>query len=152
MIYKLFEFLNKIHPAEMLYAHCDIPCGIYTSEPALTAAKTVVKMVEKIEELAPPNLAAGDMSEMKSKANSMIRFIMVKEEHAQICKEQLLILWTDYFKPEHLRDFPDLHDTFWKATKLCSKNKQEVNMEAAQELLSAVEGIASMFQKAAAQQ
>ena len=152
MIYKLFEFLNKIHPAEMLYAHCDIRCGIYTSEPALTAAKTVVKMVEKIEELAPPNLAARDMSEMKSKANSIVRFIMVKEEHAQICKEQLLILWTDYFKPEHLRDFPDLHDTFWKATKLCSKNKQEVNMEAAQELLSAVEGIASMFQKAAAQQ
>jgi len=150
MIYKLFEFLNKIHPAETLYAHCDIPCGIYTSEPALTAAKTVVKMVEKIEELAPPNLAGGDMSEIKSKAHSLTRFTMVKEEHAQKCKQELLILWTDYFKPEHLEDFPELHDIFWKAAKLCSKNKQEVNREAAQELLSAVEEIASMFQKAEA--
>jgi len=47
-----------------------------------------------------------------------------------------------------LEMFPDLHDTFWKAAKLCSKNKQEVNMEAAQELLRAVEGVAAMFHKA----
>jgi nickel superoxide dismutase len=76
--------------------------------------------------------------------------IAVKEEHAQKCKQELLILWTDYFKLEHLEMFPGLHDTFWKATKLCSKNKQEVNMETAKELLEAVEFIASMFQEAEA--
>lgn len=142
MLYKFFEFLHKIHPAKEVYAHCDIPCGIYTSEPALTAAKTVVKMVEKIEALPqdmPPTLAT---------RNAFVRMVHVKEEHAQKCKQELLILWTDYFKPEHLEMFPSLHETFWKAAKLCSKNKQEVNMESAQELLQAVEEIAGMFNQA----
>ena len=147
-LYKFFEILNKIYPAKDVHAHCDIPCGIYSPEPSVTAAKTVVKMIEKIQELTPPDFQNADGEAMKGRANSMTRFIMVKEEHAQICKEQLLILWTDYFKPEHLEMFSDLHDTFWKAAKLCSKNKQEISMEAAQELLKTVEGIADMFQKA----
>jgi len=148
MLYTFLQFLHRIYPAKEVHAHCDIPCGIYTSEPALTAAKTVIRMVERIQELEPPNFPQPDIEQAKGKLNSLVRYIHVKEEHAQICKEQLLILWTDYFKPEHLEMFPDLHDTFWKATKLCSKNKQEISMEAAQELLKTVEGIADMFQKA----
>ena len=132
MFYKLF---SKIFVPEVAHAHCDIPCGIYTPEPSVTAAKTVVKMVEKIQEASSSDIHA------------ISRFTAVKEEHAQICKEQLLILWTDYFKEEHLEDFPDLHEIFWKAAKLCSKNKQEVNMQAAKELLLAVEEIARMFHK-----
>ena len=142
MLYQLLHILHKIIPAEALYAHCDIPCGIYTPEPALTAAKTVVKMVEKIKALPQ------DMPPTDETRNSFVRMVAVKEEHAQLCKKELLILWTDYFKPEHLEMFPDLHDTFWKAAKLCSKNKQGVSTEAAQELLKAVEGIADIFHKA----
>lgn len=149
----LFALMNKIFPAKDALAHCDIPCGIYTAEPARTAAKTVVKMVEKIGEIPPPSpkeLLKGDVPALKTKANSLMRCVMVKEEHAQICKKELLILWTDYFKEEHLTMFPDLHEKFWKATKLCSKNKREVNLEAAQELLGSVEEIAEMFAKAEA--
>ena len=73
--------------------------------------------------------------------------VQVKEEHAQICKKELLILWTDYFKPEHLEMFPNLHETFWKAAKLCSRVKQEVSMEAAMQLKAAVEEIAEIFEK-----
>ena len=138
MMYKLLKLIHKIYPAKDVHAHCDIPCGIYTPEPSLTAAKTVVKMVEKIQEAESTDI------------NAISRFTAVKEEHAQKCKQELLILWTDYFKPEHVEMFSDLHDTFWKAAKLCSKNKQEVNMEAAKELLEAVEFIESMFQKAEA--
>ena len=141
MLYQLLQILNKVIPAKTVYAHCDIPCAIYTPEPAHTAARTVIRMVEKIEELE------GDPSS-KEYQNAMTRFVTVKEEHAQICKEQLLILWTDYFKPEHLEMLPDLHETFWKAAKMCSKVKQEVNMASSKELLEAVELIASMFEKA----
>ena len=152
MLYKPFTFIHKIYPAKDVYAHCDIPCGIYTPEPARTAARTVVRMVQLIQELEPPNFANFNAETAKGKANSLGRYIHVKEEHAQICKKELLVLWTDYFKPQHLEMFPNLHDTFWKAAKLCSKNKQEVNREAAQELIRVVEEIAQMFQKAAAQQ
>ena len=139
MLYSFFTLLSRIIPAREVFAHCDIPCGIYTVEPAQTAAQTVLKMVEKLKEADPTDV------------HGISRFTAVKEEHAKICKEQLLILWTDYFTDEHLKAFPSLHETFWKAAKLCSKNKQEVNMESAKALKTAVDEIAKIFQKAAAQ-
>lgn len=135
MIYKILSILNKFSLIKTVYAHCDIPCGIYTVEGAKTAAETVVKMTEKIKEADPTDVHA------------IARFTAVKEEHAQICKEQLLILWTDYFKAEHLDTFANLHDTFWNAAKLCSRVKQEVNMDVAKELERAVEEIAKMFKE-----
>jgi nickel superoxide dismutase len=138
MLYSFFSFLNRIFPAQKVYAHCDIPCGIYTPEPAQTASRTVVRMVEKLQE--------ADSSD----THGISRFTSVKEEHAQKCKQELLILWTDYFKEEHLAMFPDLHEVFWKAAKLCSKAKQEVSMDTAQALKNAVDEIAKMFKKAEA--
>ncbi|MCP6726720.1 MAG: superoxide dismutase, Ni [Patescibacteria group bacterium] len=145
-MYRFISFIHKLIPFNTVYAHCDIPCGIYTSEPAHTAARTVVRMVELIEELEIPDWK--DKKVVMEYENSMSRYVATKEEHAQICKEQLLILWTDFFNKEHLEIFPDLHDTFWSATKLCSKIKQEVSMDTAKGLLSAVENIAEMFEKA----
>lgn len=136
----VFGLLTRILPSKIVYAHCDVPCGIYDSKPAQIAAATVLKMVEKIEALPKENPSVNDR-------NSFVRMVWTKEEHARICKEELLILWTDYFKSEHLTIFPNLHETFWKAAKLCSKNKQEVNLEAAQELVKAVNEIAEIFAK-----
>lgn len=139
-LYKLVDLIDRIASCPRVFAHCDIPCGIYNSSVALLAADTVVKMVEKIQ-------ALGDLSNIQNH-NSFTRMTMVKEEHAQLCKKELLILWTDYFKPEHLQNFPDLHEKFWKAAKLCSKNKQEINMEAANELKATAEEITAMFYQA----
>lgn len=141
IFHTIFSLADKIAPMKIAHAHCDIPCGIYTPEPAKTAADTVIKMVEKIQAL---DQNAGDFETR----NSFVRMVATKEAHAQKCKEELLILWTDYFKPEHLAMFPDLHDAFWKAAKLCSKNKQHIDMEAASALRQAVEEIAGMFMRA----
>ena len=138
MMYKIFELLNGVIPARSVYAHCDIPCGIYTAEPAQTAARTVAKMVEKLYEQVPPADDA-ERREWLEFENTLARCITVKEEHAQLCKKELLILWTDYFKPEHLEMFPDLHEKVWNITKLCSKNKQQVNKELAQQLKKEVD-------------
>jgi len=137
----LFFEIFKILPTKTAYAHCDVPCGIYDPKPAQIAASTVLKMVQLIQDLPMQNLTINDR-------NKFVRCVLTKEEHARKCKEELLILWTDYFKPEHLAVFPKLHDTFWKAAKLCSKNKQEVNIESAQELVKAVDEISQIFQKA----
>ncbi len=134
------SFLFDMLPSQIVYAHCDVPCGIYDPKPAQIAAATVAKMVEKIEALPTKNPSVIDR-------NNFVRIVWTKEEHAQKCKEELLILWTDYFKPEHLAMFPNLHETFWKAAKLCSKNKQSVDMRAAQDLIKAVDEIADIFQK-----
>ncbi len=139
---QLLSIFTRILPTQIAYAHCDVPCGIYDPKPAQIAAATVLKMVQKINDLPKENLTVGDR-------NSFVRMVLIKEEHARKCKEELLILWTDYFKPEHILLFPNLHEIFWKAAKLCSKNKQEVSLEGAQELVKAVDEIASMFAKAA---
>ena len=138
VIKQIFSSVFKLIPAKLAYAHCDIPCGIYDPKPAQIAAATVLKMVQKISELPGTNPTVEDR-------NSFVRMIWTKEEHARKCKEEILILWTDYFKPEHLKIFPNLHETFWKAAKLCSENKQHVSLEKAQELVAAVDHIAEMF-------
>ena len=125
-------------------AHCDIPCGIYDPAGAKTAADTVAKMVEKIDGFAKEIPTVQGAAEVTAR-NNFVRSVQVKEEHAQLCKKELLILWTDYFKPEHLAKYPDLHETFWKAAKLCSKNKQSVDAKAAADLQAAVKEISDIF-------
>lgn len=139
--------LKKIIPTVIAEAHCDIPCGIYDPMPAKIAAKTVARMVQQLNELKAPE-DQNDANTLNQYHNSVLRRIAVKEDHAQKCKEELLILWTDFFKSEHLEKFPNLHETFWQAAKLCSKNKQEVNADAAQELIAAVDEIARIFYEA----
>ncbi|MBI2546859.1 MAG: superoxide dismutase, Ni [Candidatus Aenigmarchaeota archaeon] len=53
LLYTLFELLDKIFPAKIAYAHCDIPCGIYDPHLAQMAAHTVIRMVTLINELTP---------------------------------------------------------------------------------------------------
>ena len=144
----LLSLISKILPTKIAYAHCDIPCGIYDPKPAQIAAAGVLKMVEKI--LNPSARDENNIDSVRNFHNAMTRYVLVKEEQARICKTELLILWTDFFKSEHLKIFPNLHDTFWKAAKLCSINKQEVSLDHATELVKAVDEIAEMFQKAKA--
>ncbi len=119
-------------PRVTAYAHCDIPCGIYDPATAKTAADTVAKMVEKLA-----TFQGGD----DANRNNYIRSIQVKEEHAQLCKKELLILWTDYFKPEHLEKYPKLHELFWNATKQVSKVKASTDKADAQKLLDLIDEI-----------
>ena len=125
-------------PRTVAYAHCDIPCGIYDPTPAKIAADTVAKMVEKIGQIGK------NATDLGTRAN-FVRMVSVKEQHAEIVKKELQILWSDYFKPEHLEKFPKLHDSFWKALKLASKNKQSVDAQAATDLQGAVKEIGDMF-------
>ncbi|MBI2314995.1 superoxide dismutase, Ni [Candidatus Daviesbacteria bacterium] len=141
---KLIGLLINLLPVKPVYAHCDIPCGIYDSSTAQLAAKTVLKMVKLINELQPSSNEP-PFEERKRIISQVSRLTRVKEDHAEICKREILILWTDYFKPEHLEKFPDLHDAVWKTAKLCSKNKQNVDEQLAKELIEAVDKIADIF-------
>lgn len=135
--------VKNLFPAPEVHAHCDGPCGVYDPSSARITAEAVVSMTKKIMDLEVP--AAGDKAANIAYQNTLSRYIAIKEEQAQKTKEDLLILWTDYFKPVHLEQYPDLHDTFWKAAKLCSACKVEVSTEHARELMDAVEKIHKMF-------
>lgn len=131
----------KLEP-ETVHAHCDIPCGIYDPHLAQVAAHTVVRMVDLIHELDGKK----DMSEMEKRVN-FSRYVAVKEEHGELCKNEIRIIWGDYFKDEHLEEFPDLHELVWKIMKLASKGRQTADKKAAQDLLDAVNKFAEIFWK-----
>ncbi len=118
------------------HAHCDIPCGIYDPAGAVLAAKTVARMVELIGQTEVTDHAS---------RNKIVRCIAIKEEHAELVKREVQVIWSDYFKPEHLTKVPELHDQVWKLLKLASKNKQGVDAAAAAELVAATEAFAASF-------
>lgn len=132
------EFIQTIEAS----AHCDGPCGVYDPASARVAAEAVQSMTKKMVTLAENH---GSDCGTASYINTMSRYAAIKEEEAQKCKDEVLVLWTDYFKPQHLETIPDLHDTFWQAAKLCSACKVEVSEQHAQELMDAVEAIHHMF-------
>ncbi len=138
----LSAFFNKL-PAETVMAHCDGPCGVYDPSSARVAAEAVLSMTKKLLAMTPPN--GSDAAEWATYNNTFSRYVAIKEDQAKEAKEELLILWTDYFKPEHLSTFPDLHETFWKAAKLCSACKVNIDQSKAEELMAAVEKIHHMF-------
>ena len=124
-------------------AHCDGPCGIYDPASARIAAEAVLSMTKKMSDLVAPD--SKDTSAMGSYINTMSRYASIKEEEAQKCKDELLILWTDFFKPEHLEIHPELHNIFWRAAKLCSACKVELSIDHATELLDKVKEVHDLF-------
>ncbi|MEA5451985.1 superoxide dismutase, Ni [Leptolyngbya sp. CCNP1308] len=143
MLNQAIAKLQAWFPAEAVHAHCDGPCGVYDPSSARIAAEAVLSMTKKLVDLEMP--AGGDKAASVAYHNTFARFTAIKEEQAQIAKDELLVLWTDYFKPVHLDQFPDLHDTFWKAAKLCSACKVEVSVQHATELMEAVQKVHNMF-------
>lgn len=136
------SILNNI-PAKTVHAHCDGPCGVYDPASARVAAEAVLSMTKKLLALTPPE--GNDPAAQASYNNTFARFTAIKEDQAKETKKELLILWTDYFKPEHLAAYPDLHDTFWKAAKLCSACKVNIDQAKAEDLMKSVEKIHHMF-------
>ena len=124
-------------------AHCDGPCGVYDPASARVAGEAVQSMTKKMLDMNCPDTS--DSAGMAAYLNTMSRYAAIKEEEAQKCKKELLVLWTDFFKPQHLEGNPNLHNTFWQAAKLCSACKVEVSAVHAQELMDAIEAIHHLF-------
>ncbi len=144
MLDRLLAGLNRALPAsDTAAAHCDGPCGVYDPASARIAAEAVLSMSKKLAALTPPD--GNDAGAWNHYLNTHARYVAIKEEQAHLAKTELLVLWTDYFKPQHLEKFPNLHDTFWKAAKLCSACKVEVSVEHAEELMAAIEEIHKIF-------
>lgn len=136
--------LDRLSAPKTAAAHCDVPCGIYDPKTAQIAVDTVIAMITKMEALPAPT-ADADTQTRLSYENTVTRMITTKEEHAERVKHEVTVLWGDYFKPPHLQMFPELHTHVWNTLKLASKCKQEVDLQAAQDLKAAVDQIADWF-------
>jgi nickel superoxide dismutase len=141
---KLDNLIRNIERAvsiEEASAHCDIPCKIYDPSTAQIAALTVLRMVDLIEETEQAANGKVDTAYL----NSMIRFVDTKEEHAKSVKDEVRVIWGDYFKTPQFEKFPEIHELTHKIMLLASACKQKVDRDKALELIEAVNRFAEIF-------
>ncbi len=137
---KILNFLTKVLFLEKIaYAHCDIPCGIYDPYNAQRAAHTVIRMTQLLLELKREN-------ETKAE-HDVARLTHVKEDHSNLLEEELDTLRNDYFKEEHFKEYPNLHEVFVKTLKASAKARQTIDLQASEEALAGVQEIAEIFFK-----
>ncbi|WP_336215760.1 superoxide dismutase, Ni [Nonomuraea sp. LPB2021202275-12-8] len=122
-----------LRPKHVASAHCDLPCGVYDPAQARIEAESVKAIMEKYAGNEDPVFRA--------------RAITIKEERAELVKHHLWVLWTDYFKPPHLEQYPQLHQLFWDATKLAGAagGKGTVDVAKADDLLGKIDEISKIF-------
>jgi nickel superoxide dismutase len=130
---RLLALVDRFAPPEIVHAHCDIPCGIYDPEQARIEAESCVKIAQKYHD--------SDDTLFRD------RCVIVKEERAELAKHHISVLWSDHFKPEHLDQFPSLHDTFWRALKQCSQVKRSMDPTEGEKLLGLINEIDEMWKK-----
>jgi nickel superoxide dismutase len=123
--------IKALRPARVAHAHCDLPCGVYDPAQARIEAESVRGCQQKYQDSDDPVFKE--------------RAVAIKEERADLVKHHLWVLWTDYFKPDHLAKFPQLHDTFWNATKLAGESKKSEDPAQGQKLLDAIAEIDKIF-------
>jgi nickel superoxide dismutase len=142
MIYKLFEAVDQKFHFEKAKAHCDVPCGIYDPIVAQLSALTVVRMIDL---MAAKEAEGGEKN--ATFYNSMSRYVLVKEEHAEKAKAEVRVIWGDFIKAPQLEQFPELHNLVHKIMMLGSKARQTTDRDAALQLVEAVNEFAEIFWK-----
>ncbi len=94
------KLLDRVPGIEEAQAHCDIPCRIYDTGPALIAAVSVVRMMDIIHEVA----AKAD-ADPTSKYNTIARNIAMKEKEAEKVKQEVRIIWATTSRRRRSRSF-----------------------------------------------
>jgi nickel superoxide dismutase len=128
---RLMTLIDRMSAPTVVHAHCDLPCGVYDPAQARIEAESVKGCMDKFN--------ASDDEVFRGRA------VFIKEERSDLVKHHLWVLWTDYFKPEHLERFPELHDLFWKATKTAGEAKKTNDAAVATRLLENIAEIDRIF-------
>lgn len=114
-----------------VYAHCDLMCGVYDPAQARVEAQSALNAIQKYHD------SDDDIFRQ--------RCVIIKEQRAEEAKRHLWVLWTDYFKPEHAKEHPGLHDLFWRATKAAGQAKKTMDVVDAEVLISLIDEIGELF-------
>jgi nickel superoxide dismutase len=139
MLHKIIQHLDSKVSFTQASAHCDIPCKIYDPSGAQIAALTVIRMMDLIDELSQKeSLSIKDQVQLN-------RLVAEKEAHGTKVKEEIRVIWGDYFKQPQFDQFPDIHALVHNIMLTASKAKQGVSRADGEELLSLVNQFAAAF-------
>lgn len=135
MLHTLLNTLDQTLSFDTVSAHCDVPCGIYDTTPAQIAALSVLRFCKQAAEL-------GDSQEDAAK---LVRLVREKEIHAEKVKQEIRVIWGDYFKGELLTKYADIHTQAHNIMLAGSAAKQTLSVENAQKLVDAVNTFSETF-------
>ena len=133
------RFSAVLRPRRVVHAHCDLPCGVYDPAQARIEADSIKAIQERYGDAENKKSANETADQYKHRA------LEIKEQRADLVKHHLWVLWTDYFKPEHVEKYPELHDLFWKATKAAGDAKKSQDPAQGKELLGLIDQVAEIF-------
>ena len=119
-------------------AHCDIPCKIYDPAVAQIAALSLIRLLDLIAELKSTEYSL-------ESEGTIARLVLEKEEQARIVKQEINIIWGDYFKEPQIKTCPTIHELVHSIMQAGSKCKQEFDPENGIKLLDLVNNFASVF-------
>ena len=117
-------------------AHCDIPCKIYDPAVVQVAALSVVRILDIISEL--DESSKGNQSELA-------RLTIEKENQARIVKDEIRIIWGDYFKDPQIEMYPNIHSLVHSIMMSGSKCKQSIDRQNGLDLVELVNEFTEAF-------
>lgn len=140
LIHRLLRRLDRHVGLPVAQAHCDIPCRIYDPISAQLAALTVVRLVDMIQDLLThhPQPAGADLAQF-------MRLVAQKEEHAAKVKDEVRVIWGDYFKAPQFEQVSGVHDLAHQVMLQASRCKQGIARDDALALLALVNRFAQAF-------
>src|SRR5207302_9385731 len=103
MFARLLTLIDQIRPPALAHAHCDLPCGVYDPAQARIEAESVKAIQQKYQD------AKSQKKPTETVEDYQARCLIIKEERSDLVKHHLWVLWTDYFKPQHVQKYPQLH-------------------------------------------
>ena len=139
MLHKILSHLDKRGHIAHARAHCDIPCGVYDPAPALIAAVSVARLMDIMHE------GAADRTDSVALNNFLARCTLRKEEEAEKVKQEIRVIWGDYFKGPLLEKHPYIHALAHAIMQKASACKQDVHHDDAVALVELVNQFAEIF-------
>ena len=117
-------------------AHCDIPCKIYDPAVVQVAALSVVRILDIISELEESS---------KGNQSELARLAIEKENQARIVKDEIRIIWGDYFKDPQIEMYPNIHSLVHSIMMSGSKCKQSIDRQNGLDLVEQVNEFTEAF-------
>lgn len=139
MITSLIKKIDELVGIETVSAHCDIPCKIYDPITAQVAALSVIRFTNLITELKQKEtLSIADQAQLS-------RLVTEKEVHAAKVKDEVVVIWGDYFKQPQFDKFPKVSELVHRILMTGSACKQQIDEAGAETLLELVNEFADAF-------
>lgn len=139
MLHKILKSIDSKQAFPVAKAHCDIPCGIYDPITAQISVLTAIRMEDQLADIiAKDEQSAADQAKFS-------RLVAEKESHLAKAKEEVRIIWGDFFKQPVFDKYPQTHELTHKIMMQASIAKQHLGRDHAVDLLKSVNEFAEIF-------